>query len=222
MFTVTGEHFYKFLECVQTISRTALLTFEKDLLEVSTLSPCRSAFLYGTMKGEGNLEITDGYGIDVKPVLDFVKKFRKETITIDHKKGMYIFNSSKVKKFFPAKAMDTQEKPPTTPWDISAVIDCDLAKYISSSGRDMRLNAKDGKLYASSVSAIDDMTKTEGEIGTAKKEGKCIYSAEYFKDICSAVGKELKIEFGEELPARMLYENDEMNVLFLLAPKVFE
>ena len=223
-FEVLGSALHKFLAGITSIRDEAIIISEDDMIKANVVDAAHVSMGEFSCAGAGSFD-TDGgkHALKTKNLMDFVKKFKDKTITLDLVSGKYVVKCGKASKKIPAVIATVAPKPPVLDTKVEALIRTADVKMVASNGSYLEIFGKDGEIFGKSVDDFDgELIMPIGEYTSDESDVSSSYSSDYVLSFLKHLSDSFTIAFGIDYPMIMKKEYDGSTVKYMLAPKVNE
>ena len=157
-------------------------------------------------------------GVDTSKILKLLKLTEGETLTLKIDKGKLWLNDN-----VGIGLIETPETPkePKLEFNVSAEVDLQKLNNIVKTGMNISdyciLIAKDGELI---VEVEGDVDIIKFEVGKAQGEGRALYSLELLDLLLKGHNNIGKLEFATDRPLKVIVDEGDFKVEYLLAPRI--
>lgn len=210
-----------YLSAVSKVDNEPCLNIGKAGLSTVSVDPAHVCIMSVDIPASEDLVITEGpssFCLDSKQFSKYLGSFKNESM-LDLVSNGQICTVTDGKITFTSRLIDPKQPPklPNITLNASATIPVrDIKAVISSKYDNIRFSAKDGIL---TVSAGDEQDSIEVINKTDFREvASATYPADYLGD--ALLGENMTIEFGNDLPCRIMPDLDGMTVVVLIAPRI--
>lgn len=235
-FVIMGEKFKQILNILNTVENEMRFEFYPEYMHVRSVDPASVALVDLKLNKElfvsYEIEEPREVGIDIRDLYDLIStagKLSDIAISLGDKMGINFDGLNFERSFIDPSTIRQTPRMPELPLNVSMKLDLDIIKLSLKGANTNNKNSRENDIsfitdnnnivFASKNDTGTNSFKSDPiEIEGSYEKTNSMYSVEYLSFLNQLKG-EIAFKYGTELPVVFEYENDGMEMWYMIAPK---